>query len=576
MLEIRFLFTIIDHPENNFMIHRTHRRQWRFILFSGLIFFTIWMTPARADAPSPVDVSALHATAELNGTVRVIVALRPAPTFARRDAIAGAQSSVLSALGADGVSAVRTYRTLPYVALTVSPAALERLARLSQVASISADTLAAMQVIHSTQDIGATSVWQMGYSGAGWSVVVMDTGVDSRHTFLRNKVIAEACFSTTMGTISSSLCANGSDTDIGVGAAQPCSGVAECWHGTHVAGIAAGRGTEFSGVAKDATIIAVQIFSLINDDAICNGVSPCLRSYSSDQLAAFDYINEIKGFYNIAAINLSAASSPTTGTCNGNPLSAVIETLWDADIATVVAAGNEGRSNAVDVPACISHAVSVGATTALGATERLSDFSNRSAQLDLLAPGEGIYSSLPNNRFGTESGTSMATPHVAGAWAVLKSYAATVENETLLETVITSGVPITDTATGRVYARIQLDAAIHSLTADTSPAERSAPQIDAISRQSGVENTETDIVIRGRGFWGTPAVRMGEILLMYVTLVNDSEVRATVPAGLSAGTYALSIANPDGQQTDIPAAFTIETAPHFAIFLPVIFAGNAP
>jgi len=196
--------------------------------------------------------------------------------------------------------------------------------------------------------------------------------------------------------------------------------------------------------------------------------------------------------------------------------------------------------------------------------------------LDLLAPGEGIYSSLPNNRFGAESGTSMATPHVAGAWAVLKSYAADTENEALLETVIASGVPITDTVTGRVYARIQLDAAINSLAADTSPTAHTAPRIDAISRQTGVENTETDIVIRGRGFWGTPEVRMGETSLMYVTLVSDSEVRATVPAGLSAGTYALTITNPDGQQTVIPAAFTIEAVSHFTIFLPVIFAGNAP
>ena len=98
-------------------------------------------------------------------------------------------------------------------------------------------------------------------------------------------------------------------------------------------------------------------------------------------------------------------------------------------------------------PACISSAVSVGSTDdgSYGTTKDLvSDFSNSSPELDLLAPGRWITSSIPGGNFLPYPGTSMAAPHVAGAWAILKSKAPDASVEQVLSVLKQTGVPITD------------------------------------------------------------------------------------------------------------------------------------
>src|SRR2546425_12543627 len=97
------------------------------------------------------------------------------------------------------------------------------------------------------------------------------------------------------------------------------------------------------------------------------------------------------------------------------PHKTIIDNLRSAGIATVIAAGNAGATNAISVPGCISSAISVGATTK---TDDVASYSNVSSFMSLFAPGSSIYSSLTGGGFGYLSGTSMATPHVTGAWAV--------------------------------------------------------------------------------------------------------------------------------------------------------------
>ncbi|MEB3125410.1 MAG: S8 family serine peptidase, partial [Synechococcales bacterium] len=107
--------------------------------------------------------------------------------------------------------------------------------------------------------ICAPQVWNLGSPGAGTTVSILDTGVQSNHPFLAGRVIEEACYSSnTSWDSGTSLCPSGVERSTAVGSAIPC--VYICQHGTHVAGIAAGRAsgsTTFNGVAPDASIFAI-------------------------------------------------------------------------------------------------------------------------------------------------------------------------------------------------------------------------------------------------------------------------------------------------------------------------------
>jgi subtilisin family serine protease len=162
--------------------------------------------------------------------------------------------------------------------MTVDRAGLEGLSADPEITGIYEDRLAAPTLTSSTAVIGVPSATTQGYTGAGQVVAILDTGVERTHSFLANKVVHEACFSTTYAPhASTTLCPNGQESQVGTGAAAPCVGI--CAHGTHVAGIAAGRGAKSSGVARDANVMAVQVFSRFNSANICAPYSPpCVLS----------------------------------------------------------------------------------------------------------------------------------------------------------------------------------------------------------------------------------------------------------------------------------------------------------
>jgi subtilisin family serine protease len=116
--------------------------------------------------------------------------------------------------------------------------------------------------------------------------------------------------------------------------------------------------------------------------------------------------------------------------CTGNSLLTAVENVRAAGIVVVVAAGNHGSacSTVSEEPTFFDAATSVGATTNL--PETVASFSSRgpvtadgSGRLkpDISAPGDNVWSSIPGGGYGLSSGTSMATPHVAGAAALLMS-----------------------------------------------------------------------------------------------------------------------------------------------------------
>ena len=341
----------------------------------------------------------------------------------------------------------------PFMALEVDAVGLQALQNMPQIKNIRLDYLNEAFLTESTAFINAPVVWatQNG-TGAGASIVIIDTGVDSDHPFLGGRVVRAACFSSA-GT---SLCRDGNLIDMGVDATAepyaPCDTIDPkplCSHGTHVAGIAAGNGDSFDGVARDANIIAMQVFHLNDDPEVCGAETPpCLRASDIDILNALNHVYELTQTVpslNIAAVNMSLGSAILYGgACDDgsdNPddpagYTELVAQLTSVGVVTVAAAGNAGFSGGISRPACVSNVISVGALDISDPQNPvLADYSNWASAIDFLAPGTDITSSVPDGTFATLSGTSMAAPHVAGAMAIIKGQNPSYTASDVIQTV---------------------------------------------------------------------------------------------------------------------------------------------
>ena len=437
-------------------------------------------SPAQAQPADSLLPAAVQADLDRLGAARVLVELALPSDFqpeqemgrsragAQRAAIAAAADRALAAVGPDA-QAVRRYETVPFVAVTAGAAGLRALAASPAVRRLHPDRPMRPLLRESAPVVGATAAWARGFTGKGQAVAVLDTGVDTAHPFFAGREIVEACFSTTVDGFTESICPDGADSQTGPGSAAPCDFTEFCVHGTHVAGIAVGRGEAFSGVAPDADLLSVQVYTRVDSEALCGeGFAPCVITTPSDQLAGLEWVYAQREQRAIAAVNLSLGGGDFASACDGEPLKPIIDNLRAAGIATVVAAGNDGSTTSLNSPACISSAVSVGASgdgsagpvgDPVGA-ETVWEFSNGSPLLGLVAPGIWIESSVPGGGFAAYAGTSMAAPHVAGAWAVLRQERPDASVDDLLARLQATATPITDARDGSTIGRLQLDAAL--------------------------------------------------------------------------------------------------------------------
>lgn len=455
----------------------------RFILLILLACFAV--APALAaeralpEAESTASLKELQQRANADGHVKVIVGLKvpfapegqlasSARASQRRDIAAAARN--LRARFTDAAkrrpSAVRTYSTLPFMALEVTPAELAKLAADPLVASITENRRLRLNLAQSSQLVRAPEAWAAGYTGQGQTIAILDTGVDKSHPFLAGKVVSEACYSL------DGYCPSGATSSTAPDSGLPCPEAEACAHGTHVAGIAAGKGTDASGIAKDATLIAIQVFSPDPD------MSGEVTAWYSDMVAGLNRVLELRSSFQIAAVNVSIGGEAYTRSCDraNRPLATAIANLRSAGIATVVSSGNEGWTNALAMPSCISSAVSVGAVSDSDwgrcygptAADKVVCYSNTSSMLSLLAPGAMITSSVPGGGYESWDGTSMAAPHVAGAWAVMRQKYPDAPVGEVLAALQASGKPVADyRVKGRrplVKSRIDVAAALDRIT----------------------------------------------------------------------------------------------------------------
>ena len=300
-------------------------------------------------------------------------------------------------------------------------AELAQLLNDQSVTSVQEDVPAKLYLTESVPLIQADDVGATGKQGAGEVVAILDTGVRKTHLmFPGGKVASEACYSTT-GPGTTSFCPGGAASSTAPGSGLNCPvEIPGCDHGTHVAGIVAGNHPSLKGVAPAARLIAIQIFSRFNNAGDCGGPAPCVMSFTTDQIKGLERVFALRNTFDIASINMSLGGGQFTSTCDANSpaQTTIITKLRNAGIATVIASGNGFLNGAVSAPSCISSAIAVGSSTK---TDVVSDFSNYAPIMKLLAPGSDIRSAgaVSDNAAIFMSGTSMATPHVAGAFALM-------------------------------------------------------------------------------------------------------------------------------------------------------------
>lgn len=429
-------------------------------------------------------------------------------------ALSSASSQARALFEQQNIRQARVIDGLPLVTFSASAAQLAEIVDSGQFAVIVEDRLAQHYLVSSGSLMEVPQAHAAGARGAGQVVAVLDTGVDIDHPFLDGRVIEGACFSSNFADHgATSLCPNGDDSATSLASGNHCTGVDGCDHGTHVAGIVAGRQTDaipLNGVAPDAQILAVQVFSRFDDTpggpATCASVgasSPCILSYTSDQIRALDHVRRRAAELELVAANMSLGGGEFFDVCDSTEVATkdAIDALLAEGVATVIAAGNDGFRGAVGAPACISSAVTVGSTTD---GDNVSSFSNLSAAVDLLAVGSNIDSSVPDTGTANFNGTSMATPQVAGAFAALASGAAGATVAAIEQAMVDTGVAIRDQRSGgsMTKPRLAVNAALTALSGTVQPpiAEDCPTTFDP---------NELQVVTQGWWFWRRSVIADG-------------------------------------------------------------------
>ncbi|MEV0378431.1 S8 family serine peptidase [Nonomuraea sp. NPDC050643] len=410
---------------------------------------TLVATPALAEPDSKID-PAITAT----GEHRAIVSVKEA---AQVKSVQTSAEEIKQGRNVYAQAPAELADKLDFFVYRGTRAELEKIAEESDVVSIRRDKLNEPTLVDSVKLIGADSVQGLGYTGEGTSVAILDTGIDNDHPAFGDRIVSEACFSAADPVDNSTpLCPNGTQSEIGVGAAsastaacttgapQPQYGL--CYHGTHVAGITAGQATaDFAanGVAPKAKIVPVQVFSRFDNSPYCAGRPVCILAYDSSILAGMAYADSLADSLNIASVNLSLGGGAYTASCDttdGADFKAGVDSLLAKGTATVVASGNNGFAAGVSWPACVSTTVAVGATDKADA---VASFSNRGTLIDVYAPGVAITAAITGDTYAALNGTSMAAPHVAGAFALLHQRRPAATVDTVLAALKATGKPIT-------------------------------------------------------------------------------------------------------------------------------------
>jgi subtilisin family serine protease len=259
--------------------------------------------------------------------------------------------------------------------------------------------------LNASKGINAPRAWNTSTGSADIVVAVIDTGVDYQHPDLAENMWANPWEIPGDGIDNDN---NGYVDDIhGINAnGRTGNPLDDNGHGSHCAGTIGGRGNNSLGVAGvnwNVKIMALKFLTASGSGSLSAAVE------------AINYMVDMK----LKGVNVRVSSNSWGGGGFSQSLANAIKRAVDNGIVFVAAAGNENNNNDANpsYPASYDGAVSVAA---IDQNRNIASFSNYGANsVDIAAPGVGIYSTYKNGGYATLSGTSMATPHVSGAFALI-------------------------------------------------------------------------------------------------------------------------------------------------------------
>ncbi|MGE7692080.1 S8 family peptidase [Lysinibacillus sp. NPDC097214] len=244
------------------------------------------------------------------------------------------------------------------------------------------------EVTNSISSIGAKHFWNQGYTGRGVVVAILDTGCNHHHLDLKDRIIGGYNFT--------------KESDGNVNVFEDLNG-----HGTHVAGTIAASVNDVGivGGAPDVSLLILKVLDYRG------------RGTVDSLVKAIDYAMNWTGpnneRVNVLSLSLGISSS-------NEILHNIIKQAVSKNIAVVVASGNEDDgdllSDEYSYPAGYEEVIAVGA---INNSNEVANFTNTNKEVDIYAPGFDIKSSYLNGDYTDLSGTSMSTPHVTGALALL-------------------------------------------------------------------------------------------------------------------------------------------------------------
>lgn len=429
-------------------------------------------TPAFAGPPTSGRVGpAARAAAAGGARVRVMVvfempsletpqgrSLRGSAAMSTR--IASARSRVLARVPAREIEVVRSFTHVNAMAVTVDAAGLERLANSPDVKRVDLDLGGQGHLNEAVPLANIDTAQNLGLTGSGITVALLDSGYDSDHVDLADDLVGEACF---CGSGPTGCCPGGGSVEVGTGSAEDDNG-----HGTNVSGIVTGAGNVApAGGAPDAGVVAVKVLDF--ESKFC-----C----TSNIVAGLDWVIQNRPDVDIVSMSLGtlATYSADCDTVNSATMSlaSAIDTLRSMGVAVFASSGNDGSSSQMTAPACIANAISVGAvwdadfgqvqmstcSETSTAPDQITCFSNSSGTTDLVAPGASTSATGIGGGMSTLTGTSQAAPLAASCAALMLEDDPTLLPEDIEAFLEMSPTRLTDAKNGLDYPRVDCRDAI--------------------------------------------------------------------------------------------------------------------